>query len=336
MQIEVTDTLKCPFCQDQLTGQLFRCVCKAFYHQSCTEEAASCAVCKKKEGFKATIKEVEKPCKIEKERESWYCANCKIEFKLTDDENSLLKYEHCEYCHKKLTQLFKYTKTYTPAKSIHSAVNKTIKHLKHDYHFKEAYALAKNNSSQPEKLWLVGGKVYRTLMYFMHGLETDFENCDFDFVTAKLTWTPIVPKDYLIKISYSYNEGHKNPYQILHTPNGRKFYSDEFIKPVVDLFTFKNFEHLTKQAPSWWQKFTGASTFNPFTINQYMNQVPLNIQAIAFDPENEAIFGDVGISAVALKCVIVNNEETAQQQADREKIITDQIVWKKKKSLGLL
>lgn len=335
MQIEVVDNLKCPFCKDQLTGQLFRCVCKAFYHQACTEEAAACAVCYKKEGFKAPAKEIEKPC--ETEREPRYCANCKIQFiNLDDEENSLLKYEHCEYCHKKLDKLFKYTKTYTPAKSIHAAINKTIKHLKNDNHFREAYAIAKNNSSQAEKLWLVGGKVYRTLMYFMHGLETDFENCDFDFVTTKLTWTPIIPDDYLIKISYSYNEGRKNPYQILHTPNGRKFHSEEFIKPVVDLFTFKSFEYLTKQAPSWWQKFTGANTFNPFTINQYMNQVPLNIQAIAFDPENNAIFGEVGVSAIELKCILINNEETAQQQADREKLTTKQIIWKKQKSLGLL
>ena len=72
----------------------------------------------------------------------------------------------------------------------------------------------------------------------------------------------------------------------------------------------------------------------PATVENYLTGVPLNIQSIAFDINNNRIFGDIGIRALLDKTIAVNNLEEAKIVSDHKKKPIDQIIKEKAETLN--
>lgn len=195
-------------------------------------------------------------------------------------------------------------------------------------HFEEACSIAEANAKGP--LYLVGGKIYRTMLHTLYGLDTQHLSCDFDFITSSTRWWKRVPQRWFIDKSYwdGYGETHFNPYDILKTEGNIRFkHSSQKLQ--IDLMTFASHTGIRLSKSSK-------------TLEGYFKSVPLDIQAIALEVtrnsygffKTQNLIGN-GLNAMASQRIRINYLENAAQVAMSKKIGVADWILEKTKSLGL-
>ena len=160
-----------------------------------------------------------------------------------------------------------------------------------DYH--GALQIVRNNSSGG--VWMIGGAVYRTLM---------FDDCeqakDFDFIAD------IIRNDRGLFVPAKY-WARRNRF------GGLKFVASDV---EIDLAALSDVYHICK-------KRVGVK------IGNYLKYVPFNIHSIVWDVSEQKIFGDVGIKAMADRVLRVNDLEMAEDMAERYGMTVQEALEKK-------
>lgn len=181
----------------------------------------------------------------------------------------------------------------------HKLMEDLISEIKNIPHFEEAYSIAKINSKGP--LWLVGGKVYRYLINRFLNKEIDYTSCDFDFLTTELVWVPSVPKNLYWKVKSFESYGSVvytdvNPFQISREHAVFRFRRED-PKTSIDLVNL----HKMKGLPA-----------KKRNLLSYLSAVPLSVQSVAIDLEENLIFGELGIKSILQQTLWINNKACAE------------------------
>lgn len=179
--------------------------------------------------------------------------------------------------------------------------------------WEEVYDIAKSNSKG--RVWLVGGKVYRTLAEILHGVSVGAASCDYDFITTYTTWFNHIPGKWYVTFNTEYGESLFNPYTSEKCENAWRYFKEG--RQVLDLMTFKR----------------ATQAGHPANLDGYFKSVPLNVQAVALDIDGRQLLGP-GVEAICRKIVSVNNREQAEGAANRAAISIDQFVEARARSLG--
>jgi hypothetical protein len=162
------------------------------------------------------------------------------------------------------------------------------------------------------------------------------KECDWDFLAEDLVSSVTIPK----KWCYTYRDSYwgdvtRSPYQekktrsSLHLTKTQKDSSKVLHKiDLVKLSRVHGVQELIKPKFSW------VPFWKPQpTLNDYFLAVPLDIQAVVFDPIHEQFLGP-GIEAVLRRQVGVNNVKGIEFQAEKNEISIPEILRKKAQVLG--
>ena len=165
---------------------------------------------------------------------------------------------------------------------------RVLKELNKDQNFKDVYQMVSNKSKT--KPYLVGGKLYRTLVEIMYDYPARSRSADFDFAAEEIRESKKKKKGR-IKL----NANGVGASFVLADSD----YSGESIKMTsaygcpIDLINIPDLKGLDGATPD---------------INGYLTSVPLSIQSIAMDLEKCIIFGKVGIESLNERFVWINNQ----------------------------
>jgi len=207
--------------------------------------------------------------------------------------------------------------------------------LNKDPNFKDAYQMVCNRSKT--KPYLVGGKLYRTLIELIYDYPARSHSCDFDFAAVEINKKKKKKKNKRRLTSYishdgpqyisvadatdnlslsgvQYKKKEESPYNgesiTMRTDSGAKI---DLIS-IPDLRAVRDGKH-------------------PATIEGYLDSVPLSIQAIAMDLDRCEIFGKTGIDSINEKYVWVNNEDVLNKYVRYKRWKPDQYVKEKADSI---
>jgi hypothetical protein len=162
--------------------------------------------------------------------------------------------------------------------------------------WEEIYDIACHNSKGP--VWLVGGKVYRTLAEILFKNNAGSKECDFDFLTSKATFFTHVPKRWR-RATSDYSDC-CSLYDVTKQSVGYRFHEAGTPTRTFDLITFKK----------------AIAAGKPASLEGYFESVPHTVQAIALDIKNQCLLGP-GKTEVMLRVVRINNKLEAIKQAKR-------------------
>ena len=175
--------------------------------------------------------------------------------------------------------------------------------LNKDPNFKDVYQMVINRSKT--KPYLVGGKLYRTLVEIIYDYPARSHSCDFDFAAEDIRKNKKRKKIRERGTIDANNDFFAPPVisaisAITARPSP---YSGDSVKMrtesgcSIDLICIADL--VTKNKIKY-----------PATIEGYFSSVPLSIQAIAMDLDRCEIFGKVGIDSINEKFVWINNKDT--------------------------
>lgn len=166
--------------------------------------------------------------------------------------------------------------------------------------YNEAYQIVKRNSSG--KIWLIGSFVFRTIAHQMYGAEKP-EDVDLDFIVERPAENFNLPPGWKAK---------KNRFGNPKFVNGRT---------QIDYVPLKNIYSILKRglAP---------------TIENFLTGVPLNVQSLAFDTQEEKIVGERGIDSLKRKVVEVVDLDLARYAAQKKGITLEEMIRRKAEELG--
>jgi len=146
-----------------------------------------------------------------------------------------------------------------------------------DEDYLSALRVAKNNSEGG--VWLIGGAVYRTLL---------FGDCDqakdYDFVVEE------IHKDLWVPGRYQATRNRFGSVKLVS------------LTGEMDLILLRNIYQIKSR------------DLKP-EIDNFLKGVPLNIHSIVYDVGQQKVIGDVGIAAIKEKVVRVNDFEMAEYRA---------------------
>lgn len=244
-------------------------------------------------------------------------------------------------------------------RSLQDAFKEAANAIKTFPEYEEVYSIADNNCELP--LYLVGGRAYRSLaMALYENDESEYgilgsdpfgsKNCDWDFLTPGfLGKGAYTPDKWCYKVYESYSSRMASPYSIqrnsslvrwekqelrrdqyLAVPGKR--YDDDEVYCKIDLINLNRivWENRKIKPPSWFQFWKKSPT--KCTLDDYFASVPLDIQAVAFDP-NKELFSGPGIKAVVDRKIRVNNHDSLVEAAKRENCAPVDFLRKKARSL---
>lgn len=201
--------------------------------------------------------------------------------------------------------------------------------------FDEAYDIARTNAKG--SIWLVGGKLYRTIIHQIYGYRTDYQNCDFDFLTTKVKWWRSIPERWKYEYhDYSgYGPSLENPYDIKKVDGAIRF-----IRPArITNAHIEAQQDLERQCGIDLIPISSAPGIKlgkfPHSLDGYFASVPFDIQAIAMDVENRKIIGP-GLKAIGDHKICVNFELNAKNLAARLGKSLPDLLEEKSLSLGFV
>lgn len=169
--------------------------------------------------------------------------------------------------------------------------------------YQETLSLVQRNSEG--KIWLIGGFLYRNLARQLYGVAPPAE-VDFDFLVQKLHSPVDLP----------------NPWEQRTNRNGNpKWVNRKVSSFSIDIIPLENV------------KYTVVNKLTP-TLDNYLMGVPLTIQSIAYDVEEQRIIGEVGIRALEEKSIRVHHPEFAAFAAQRKEKTLHDYIWDKAIQLG--
>lgn len=192
-------------------------------------------------------------------------------------------------------------------------IDRVISIITVNHNWDEVYDIARSNSKG--KVWLVGGKLYRTLTEVIFNTQAGAHGCDYDFITAKATWFNHVPAKWYVVVNDDYGETKLNPYTTDKTEHAWRYFRNG--RQVLDLMTFS--------------RATQAG-FEP-TLDGYFKSVPLDVQAVALDIESRQLLGH-GLKSICRRVVGVNNLEQAEGAAKRASLTLSAFIEARALSLG--
>jgi len=176
-----------------------------------------------------------------------------------------------------------------------------------DIEFNISLDLVKQNSN-PGKIWLIGGYIYRNLANLLYGTACKPAK-DYDFIVENHRKVRNLPKGWR---------------KARNTFKGWKFINAG-LGIEIDYVGLDKLYVVVKN---------GVSP----TIESYLETAPLNIQSIAYEiPEGESlgrIVGDVGIKGLEDKVVCVNDLEFANDCAGIYKTTVNNQIRRKAQELG--
>jgi hypothetical protein len=164
--------------------------------------------------------------------------------------------------------------------------------------FIETLNLVRKNSSG--KFWIIGGFLYKNLARSLYGGDAYEEDIDF-IVEQRKEKIKDIPGWQI----YVNNYGVEN-YQ--RTGNKMSFTD---IRKAIRVSGLKN----------------------P-TIDEFIQETPLNIQSIAYDMEENMIIGHKGIQALESRIININNQGQADFYAQRKGKKIEEIISDKARELG--
>lgn len=167
--------------------------------------------------------------------------------------------------------------------------------LNKDANFRDAYQMVCNRSKT--KPYLVGGKLYRTLIELTYDYPARSHSCDFDFAANEIRSKKRYKKK---KVWNEFNQEYE--YKKVATPSrydgSIEMHTNSGAK--IDLISIAELALI-------------KSKKLPLSIEGYLSSVPLSIQAIAMDIDRCEIFGKIGLDSINEKYVWVNNEEVLKE-----------------------
>ncbi len=185
---------------------------------------------------------------------------------------------------------------------------RVLKALYKDNNFTDCYQIACNNSKQQP--YLVGGKLFRTIIEVIYEHPARASSCDYDFATASIIKRKKRKKKLLrgrrdgeslsgymrYKESYwasnkKYGYGkEKSPY----SGTSRKFKTRNGSR--IDIIDIPSLEMIKNGS-------------YPASIDGYLRSVPLSIQSLAMNIDRCEIFGSVGLDSINERFIWINSEE---------------------------
>lgn len=175
--------------------------------------------------------------------------------------------------------------------------------------FQEAFSIAKENSGEGN-IWVIGGLVYRNIVNGLYGKRGD-EVYDFDFIVEN----PVSFEQ--IKLPQGW--------QIIRTGLGEPRFVNEHKQ--IDLVALDNSVN-----PPEIKNLPKMDTTEK--LENYFRRVPLNIQALAYDTDNQKVVGNVGIRAIKDKKIRVNNIDECINFCKRRKISIREFINRKINASG--
>lgn len=166
---------------------------------------------------------------------------------------------------------------------------RVLKELNRDANFKDVYQMVSNRAKT--KPYLVGGKLYRTIIEVMYDYPARSRSADFDFAAEEIRTKK---KKRRVRLDID-----GTPIEPTGAAISPSMYSGESIKMTslhgcpIDLINIPDLKGLDGASPD---------------INGYLSSVPLSIQSIAMDLEKCIIFGKVGIESINERFVWINNQ----------------------------
>jgi hypothetical protein len=210
------------------------------------------------------------------------------------------------------------------------------------------------------RILLVGGRAYRALAECLYGDandETAFgihgtdpfgsRDCDWDFLasgfvgkgattpdkwcyTVRDEYSSYAATPYKIKKDSSLVRWRKTEFRRDHHYVSSKEKEDELLCK-IDLININRIVYQNKNIKNHWYQFWKKDPPEA-TLDDYFTSVPLNIQAIAFDPIAGIFYGD-GIKAILDKEIRCNNIASLKEAARREHCEPIDILRRKARSM---
>jgi hypothetical protein len=171
--------------------------------------------------------------------------------------------------------------------------------LNKDANFRDAYQMVCNRSIT--KPYLVGGKLYRTLIELTYDYPARSHSCDFDFAANEIR-------------------------------SKKRYKKKKIYNPLTELYEVKKFAVPSRYDGSINMRTDSGAKIDligisglasvktkkqPLSIQGYLGCVPLSVQAIAMDVDRCEIFGKIGLDSINEKYVWVNNEEVLKEYIKR-------------------
>lgn len=169
--------------------------------------------------------------------------------------------------------------------------------LENNSFYKEALSLIKCNSIG--KIYLTGSFVFKTIIK-----ETAESNKEIDFLCDELVSDLFLPNEWNVKIN--------------------KFGHPSFVKEDYKIDPIQLTKHINIVRKNL-----------PPTLDSYLISVPLNIQSIAYDIEENKIIGNIGIKAIQDKVIKFNNKDHAEYSCQNfHKYSVEDMIIKMANSIG--
>lgn len=165
--------------------------------------------------------------------------------------------------------------------------------------FVEALDIVKKNSSG--KIWLIGGFVYRTIASQLYGLKKF--DADLDFIIENPVNDFDLPSGWKIDV---------NRFGNIKLVNGNKH---------IDYVPLNNIHSIIQRK------------IEP-TIENFLVCVPLTIQSIVYDIDDNKIIGEIGMSAIQKRVIEVNDLSFAEYAAKNKNKSLREMIQEKADSLG--
>lgn len=195
-----------------------------------------------------------------------------------------------------------------------SDVDAALNNIMSQPNFSECIKLARKAAGDG-KLYLAGGKLYRSLIEVIYGTDAKSNKCDFDFIT-----TSIHAVDLKDGWQLNLKKG-KEPYVDANGNQRSSHFINEEYGSEMDIVYI----------PTIIQVKEGEL---PNSIDGYFASVPLDIQAIAVDTDTAELLGQVGQLAILERLVKVNNKRSLKDYCDFKYMNYEAYIRKKAESVN--
>lgn len=218
--------------------------------------------------------------------------------------------------------------------TLENLVPKLIEKIQSDPEFPTVWEIATHNCQGPIRL--VGGRVYRTLIELIHNVKFDSSECDWDFLTTKLTKDPVIPPNFSIRVSNGYGGTESvNRFTATETKRHkkRKFIPHaygQYDKPIqssIDVFQPNSLD----DEDSWFSSFFKKE--KDLVLQDYVIKVPFTFQTGMLDLRAKELQPSSILEILAFKKLEYNNYPQLELSAKRFRISNNAYIELKTKAL---
>jgi hypothetical protein len=193
-----------------------------------------------------------------------------------------------------------------------AVIDAALNNIMSQHNFSDCMKLARE-ASKGGKLYIAGGKLYRSIIEVLYGYDAGANRCDFDFVTTSMQHPDL-----------------KNGWR-LNENKGKKPYLDANGNPRSTHFIKDGYGELDIVfIPTILQVKEGEL---PNSIEGYLKSVPLDLQAIAIDCDSGDLLGAPGQRAIKNRMVSINNQKSITAYCDFKGMSEENYIRRKAESV---